>query len=205
MINIIKALLFIIVLIFITESFNIIHKLYNSWSSELFTDPTSTPEHTTNPFTEFKKDKDCSKWRDDTTEYAAFKPLLYNPNTEYYYNREYAILEGIRRHNDVKVKLKLLKDEYDKAKDENIKKIINDELKTYKWDLENYALSPTMPNGEKRLDNDIITDYRPDEIGCNRPWIECHSHFPPYSLLYYKNIDNNIDNNINNNINNNNN
>jgi len=186
MINIIKALLLVIILIFAYESFNIIQKLYNNWSAELFTE--------TNPYVNFKKD--CNiKWRNDNTEYASFRPLIYNPNTEYYYNREYAVQEGIRRHNDIKKKVKLLEGEYKKINDENIKKIINDELKTHKW--ENYILSPTTPNGEKRLENDIMTDYRPEEIGCDRPWIECHSHFPPYSLLYYKNKNNNINNNNN--------
>jgi hypothetical protein len=222
MISIIKALLFIVILIFAVESFNTIQKSYNNWFAELFTDPsTSNPSSsnpsttnpsttnpsssnpsttnpsssnpsttnpsTTNPFANFRKDKDCAKWRNDTVDYAAFRPLIYNPNTEYYYNREYAVSEGIRRHNDVKAKLKLLQAEYDKATDENIKKIIGDELQTHKW--ENYILSPTAPNGEKRLVNDIITDYMPDEIGCDRPWIECHSHLPAYSLSYYKGLD----------------
>ena len=35
--------------------------------------------------------------------------------------------------------------------------------------------------GISRSKRDIISDYYPEEIGLQRPWIERHSHIPDYS------------------------
>ena len=159
--------------------------MYYQYQREYGITKTNTNTNTIENFVSVPRD--CEVYKDDTTKYAAFAPLIYDPKSEYYGGREYMVKEGIRRYNDKKERIGILQSQYDDEENPRKRDLAKEELQIHKW--EDYILSPTLPNGEKRAPNDITTDYYPDEIGCIRPWLECHSHFPPETLNYYRYLD----------------
>ena len=53
-------------------------------------------------------------------------------------------------------------------------------MKLFTWRKNKFAMND-VNTGISREKSDIISDYYPDEIGLQRPWIERHSHIPNYS------------------------
>ena len=53
-------------------------------------------------------------------------------------------------------------------------------MNLFKW-RNNILASKELDTGLDRTMRDITSDYFPEEIGMNRPWIERHSHIPDYS------------------------
>jgi hypothetical protein len=116
----------------------------------------------------------------DTPYYAQYKPLEYTKDRQYYWKRNKLVEEGIRRSNDDKHELSYLQSLFDNETDINKKKILQDELDLFKWHNNIFKLVD-YKTGISREKRDIITDYYPEEIGLQRPWIERHSHLPDYS------------------------
>ena len=116
----------------------------------------------------------------DTPYYAQYKNLEYDPNRQYYWKRDKLVEEGIRRFNDENIEIAKIQELFDKEQDNDKKKILQDELYLFKWRNNILQLKDT----ETKLSRDkidITTDYYPQEIGLQRPWIERHSHLPNYS------------------------
>jgi hypothetical protein len=116
----------------------------------------------------------------DTLYYKSFKPLEYDEDRAYYWSRDKLVEEGIRRNQDDLQKIQNLQTLFENETDEKNKKKLQDELDLYKW-RDSILESKDKKTGLSRDKRDIITDYYPEEIGLNRPWIERHSHLPDYS------------------------
>ena len=116
----------------------------------------------------------------DTPYYARYKPLEYNPNREYYWNPHKLIEEGRRRAKDDEAEIKKVQGAYDKETDPTKKQILQDELNLFKW-RKNILATKDKDTKLERDMRDITTDYYPEEIGAIRPWLEVHSHIPDYS------------------------
>ena len=116
----------------------------------------------------------------DTPYYAQYKPLEYDSNRQYYWRRDKLIEEGIRRAKDDEVEIAKVQDLFDKETNEVKKKILQDELDLFKWRNNIFKLKDEK-TGISREKRDIMSDYYPNEIGLQRPWIERHSHLPNYS------------------------
>ena len=116
----------------------------------------------------------------DTPYYAQFKPIEYSKNREYFWRRDKLIEEGIRRSKDDDIEIAKVQSLFDNETDDNKKKKYEDELKLFTWRKNKFAMND-VNTGISREKSDIISDYYPDEIGLQRPWIERHSHIPNYS------------------------
>ena len=116
----------------------------------------------------------------DTPYYAQFKPIEYSKNREYFWRRDKLIEEGIRRAQDDDKEIAKVQSLFDNETDDYKKKIYEDELNLFTWRNNIFELSDKI-TGISREKRDIISDYYPDEIGLQRPWIERHSHIPDYS------------------------
>ena len=155
-INIIKPLLFIILIIFINEAYKNIIRIKETRlrNVERFSCETNKLKKN-NPFLVNVID-------DDTDEHSAYKPMT--PDSIYYGNRFYSNKEGLRRNkienNNILAIKKLLQNpelsEYQKDK-------IKNELKLYEW--RDYIYKTKKSDGSPRLINDIKTDYNPNIIG----------------------------------------
>ena len=200
---IIKSLLFIIVCIFVMETF---HNLYRQ-SEEYFNNSTlpTLPTQSTLPPTAEQLDIDntinanCTKWRLnadkiklmtykpesseelDTPYFASFAPMEYRKERVYYSNPHYLIEEGIRRNNDETSIIADIQAKYTLETDQQKKEELANELSIYNW--KNYIFKDKDLKGEQRGMPDIITDYYPGEIGMSRPWRERHSHLPDYKRI----------------------
>ena len=116
----------------------------------------------------------------DTPYYAQFKPMEYNSNRQYYWKRNKLIEEGIRRSKDDDIEIAKVQKLFDNEKDDDKKNKYQDELDLFTWRKHIFGLTDTV-TGISRSKRDIISDYYPEEIGLQRPWIERHSHIPDYS------------------------
>ena len=116
----------------------------------------------------------------DTPYYAQYKPLEYSKDRKYYWRRDKLIEEGIRRSKDDEVEIAKVQALFDKETDNDKKKILQDELDLFKWRNNIFKLEDKK-TGISREKRDIMSDYYPEEIGLQRPWIERHSHLPNYS------------------------
>ncbi len=116
----------------------------------------------------------------DTPYYAQFKPMKYNAKRNYYWRRDKLIEEGTRRSKDDDIENAKVQKLFDDEKDDNKKKKYQDELDLFTWRKNIFKLTDNL-TGISREKRDIISDYYPDEIGLQRPWIERHSHIPDYS------------------------
>ncbi len=115
----------------------------------------------------------------DTTFYARFKPLEYDPSRLYYFRRDILVPEGWRRSADDEREIARVQSLYDKETDPTKKQILQDELDLFTWRKE--ILKEKDTNGNLRNMRDITTDYYPAEIGMQRIWREPHSHIRDYS------------------------
>ena len=116
----------------------------------------------------------------DTPYYARFKPLEYNPKRQYYWRSDILVPEGKRRSKDDETEIAKVQSLLDNETDPNKQKIYQEELNLFKWRHNILATTDSVTNLDREM-RDITTDYFPEEIGMNRPWIERHSHIPDYS------------------------
>jgi len=116
----------------------------------------------------------------DTPYYAQYKPLEFDKDRKYYWRRDKLVEEGIRRSKDDEIEIAKVQALFDKETNNNKKKILQDELDLFKW-RKNIFEVKDINTGISREKRDIMSDYYPDEIGLQRPWIERHSHLPNYS------------------------
>ena len=201
---IIKSHLFIIVCIFVYESFQIMNKMteeyfttldnnkqinYTEKFVSLGTDPEKNDIAKTiainckaypakaNSIMVYKPEPDASL---DTPYYSQFKPLQYSPNRRYYSRSDILIQEGKRRSKDDETEIAKLQNLFDKETNPDKQKIYQEELNLFNW-RKNILANKDSVTGLDREMRDITTDYFPEEIGMNRPWIERHSHIPNYS------------------------
>ena len=120
----------------------------------------------------------------DTPYYAQYKPLEYSSDRKYYWRAGKLVEEGIRRSGDDDIEIAKIKALYDKETDPDKLKILEDKLSLFKWRSNILSTVEIDPVTKKQLDReqrDIMTDYLPEIIGMNRPWIERHSHISDYS------------------------
>lgn len=193
---IIKALLFIIVCIFVYESYMIMNKISEEYFTSLehnekFVSLGNDPEKNDIAKTiainckNYKTDK-IMKYKPepndtlDTPYYAQFKPLEYTPDRKYYWRADVLIPEGKRRSKDDEVEIAKVQSLLDKETDPDKKKILEEEMSLFKWRKNVLALKDKDTDIDRDM-RDITTDYFPEEIGMSRPWIERHSHIPNYS------------------------
>jgi len=204
---IIKSLLFIIVLIFVYETFQKLYKMREEYFSTI---QSNSRKEKFISITEDSTDKDKDAKNDiaktiainckaypakknlimaakptpadelDTPEYARFKPLEYDPSRLYYWRRDILVPEGIRRSIDDDKEIARVQKLYDVETDPDKKQILQDELDLFKWRQQILNLKDKK-TGEERSMRDITTDYFPIAIGMSRPWREIHSHIPDYS------------------------
>ncbi len=116
----------------------------------------------------------------DTPYYAQFKPLEYDANRKYYWKRNKLIEEGIRRAKDDDIEIAKVQKLFDNETDDDKKNKYQDELNLFTWRKNIFGLTDKV-TGISRSKQDIISDYYPEEIGLQRPWIERHSHLPNYT------------------------
>ena len=116
----------------------------------------------------------------DTPHYSQFKPLEYNPKRKYYWSRSLLVPEGIRRSKDDDAEIAKVQKLFDNETDQDKKEILQNDLNLFKW-KKNILARTNIDTGLDREMRDITSDYFPEEIGMNRPWIERHSHIPDYS------------------------
>ena len=116
----------------------------------------------------------------DTTLYARFKPLEYNPKRRYFWSNDKLIEEGLRRTIDDKTEIAQVQNLLDNETDPDKQQMYQEELSLFNW-RKNILSLTDLDTGLDRDMRDITTDYFPDEIGMNRVWIERHSHIPDYS------------------------
>ena len=198
---IIKSLLFIIVCIFCYETYKNTTKMTEEYftdvesSKEKFITITGNPEFDSIASTiaincnaypsESRKIMSYQPEPDnnpllDTPYYAQFKPMEYNSSRQYFWKRNKLIEEGIRRSKDDDKEIAKVQTLFDNEKDDDKKQILQDELNLFKWRKNIFKMNDSI-TGISRSKRDIITDYYPEEIGLQRPWIERHSHIPDYS------------------------
>ena len=200
---IIKSLLFIIICLFVYETFITLSKM----SEEYFTSlEINKQERFVNLSDDPNKNDisktiaiNCKNWASnvdvimtykpdsneslDTPYYARFKPIEYDDTRKYYWRANKLVEEGIRRSNDDEIEIAKVQSLFDNETDPDKKQILQDNLDLFNWRKNNInILSLKDPTTKLNRDmRDITTDYFPAEIGMNRPWIERHSHIPDYS------------------------
>ena len=199
---IIKSLLFIIVCIFVYETFNTLTKMTEEYFSNLEnnnlekekfvslgSDPLQNDIAKTiainckgypskaNSLMLFKPESDESL---DTPFYAQFKPLEYNPKRNYYWRSNKLVQEGQRRSLDDEDEIAKVKSLLDKETDPDKQLVYQEELNLFNWRKNILANKDSVTDLDREM-RDITSDYFPEEIGMNRPWIERHSHIPDYS------------------------
>ena len=195
---IIYSLLFIIVLIFLYETFQKLFKLREEYFSNAKDHFITSPLPSNPELADISKTIaiNCKAYPSkmnlaqvyqppqpqelDTVYSARFKPLEYDPTRKYYYRRDILIPEGLRRAKDDEKEITKVQVLFNAETDPDKKQILQDELDLFKW--RSNILSPI--NKETKLERtmrDITTDYFPEEIGMQRIWQEPHSHIPDYS------------------------
>jgi hypothetical protein len=196
---IIYSLLFIIVLIFLYETFQKLYKLREEYFSNARDHFITSPLPSDPKLADISKtiainckaypsnlnrllaDKPDPNEEDLDTVYSArFKPLEYDPTRKYYYRADILIPEGNRRSKDDEKEIAKVQAMFDAETDPDKKQILQDELDLFKW--RKNIISPINKDTKlERTMRDIITDYFPEEIGMQRIWLEPHSHIPDYS------------------------
>jgi len=174
-INIIKSLLFIIVLIFLKEVYKNILKIkeFGTKHIESFSCQTGHLKKKNNFLVDIKDDS--------STEHSAYKP--YRPEFQHYGNRIYSYQEGYHRNQQDTLNVERIK----KTLSENKKltkrqrEQLQQELTLEEW--KKYIFKKTKTDNTQRNENDIRTDYEPNNLGCQRMWLECGSR-NNYHLRY---------------------
>ena len=205
---IIKSLLFIIICIFVYETYKTMLKMTeeyftvgntnfinNETNNDTEYNKLDTPYYKSFKPLEKEKEKEKEKETDkkdeyspnywnrnslDTIYYKSFKPFEYNKDRAYYWRRDKLVEEGIRRNQDDLKEIKKVQTLFDNETNEEKKEQLKAELDLYKW-KDNIFKTKDKKTGLSRDKRDIITDYYPEEIGQPRVWMERHSHIPDYS------------------------
>ena len=195
---IINSLLFIIICIFVYESFQILNKMTEEYfithvQNEKFINLSSDPNKNDisktiainckafpDSLTKKMVNKPVSNESLDTPYYSQYKPLEYDKKREYYWRVDKLVEEGIRRSKDDEIEIEKVQNLLDNETDPDKQEIYEEELKLFNWRKNILSLQDT-DTGLDRIQEDIISDYYPSEIGMSRPWIERHSHIPNYS------------------------
>lgn len=195
---IIKSLLFVIVCIFVYETFRTLNKMTEEYYTNLEhqekfvslgTDPDKNDIAKTiainckrypNKVKAIMAYKPESNDSLDTPFYGQFKPLEYNPKRKYYWRGDILIQEGKRRSLDDEKEIAKVQSLLDNETDPNKQEFYEEELKLFKWRKNILAKTDSVTKLDRDM-RDITTDYFPEVIGMNRPWIERHSHIPDYS------------------------
>lgn len=207
-VNIVKSLLFLILIIFVNEAYKNIIKIEETGSKniEAFSCETDKLKND-NTFLVDVKD-------DNSLNHSAFRS--YRPNISHYGNRLYSIEEGYRRNNqdlnninnirkalqnnefldsDQDIYDHTTSDEENVISEESIRNFeynilqkrdkLEKELELQNW--RNYLFKNKKGDGTERLENDIRTDYNPNVIGYQRRWQEYGTRNKIHQ--YYKNPD----------------
>ena len=194
----VNSLLFIIVLIFLYETFQKLFKLREEYFTESYVSLEKSESPNSSQLNDIAKTIaiNCKEYPTqkntiqtyspidpvtlDTVDYSRFKPLEYDASRRYYFRRDILIPEGIRRSQDDDKEIAKVQKLYDEETDPAKKEILQDELDLFNW--RKYILASTDPKTEEsRSMRDITSDYYPKEIGMVRTWREPHSHIPDYS------------------------
>lgn len=143
--------MFIIICIFVWESFQILNKMteeyfINNVINEKFVNLSNDAKKNDISKTIAINCKDYSKNKKkimvykaepdeslNTPYYAQYKPLEYDSKRKYYWRTNKLVEEGIRRSMDDDSEIKKVKSLYDKEKDPDKKQILEDELNLFKW------------------------------------------------------------------------
>ena len=199
---IIKSLLFIIVCIFVYETYNTLSKMTEEYFTSIhssnrkidnFVNLGTKPElndiaktiaincnaYPTNA-SKIMVYKPESNESLDTPYYAQFKSLEYNPDRKYYWKANKLVEEGIRRSSDDDAEIAAIQALFDNETDPDKQQILQNELDLFNWKKNILATTDSITKLDRDM-RDITSDYFPAEIGMNRPWIERHSHIPDYS------------------------
>ena len=200
----IKSLLFIIVCLFVYETFITLSKMNEEYFTSI---EINKQERFVNLSDDPNKNDisktiaiNCKNWASnidvimtytpeqlneklDTPYYSRFKPIEYDSTRQYYWRANKLVQEGIRRSNDDDIEIAKVQSLFDNETDPDKKQILQDELDLFNWrkDKNNILSVKNEKTGLDRAMCDITTDYFPAEIGMSRPWIERHSHLPDYS------------------------
>jgi hypothetical protein len=194
----VNSLLFIIVLIFLHETFQKLYKLREEYFTEPYVSLAKPNSKNANELNDIAKTIaiNCKEYPTrkntiqtyapidpvtlDTVDYARFKPLEFDAARKYYFRRDILIPEGIRRSLDDEKEIAKVQKLFDVETDPKKKEILQYELDLFNW--RKYILASSNPKTkELRSMRDITSDYFPEEIGMVRTWREPHSHIPDYS------------------------
>jgi hypothetical protein len=113
----------------------------------------------------------------DTTRTKAFAPLLYDPKRKLYFSRRHLDQEGERQDIITKQQIAKVQALSNAETNPDIKKLYDYELDFHKWRA--YPFQEKDNRGNKRLQEDITTDYIPEVFGQQRIWEEVHWHTTP--------------------------
>ena len=208
-INIVKSLLFLILIIFVNEAYKNILKIRETGNRNIEAFSCETEKiNKNNKFLVDIKD-------DNTINHIAFRP--YKPNISHYANRLYSIEEGYRRNNQdlnniLNIKKALQENEFLEPEQEIYLHTVSEEeeevipeesIKNFDYnilqkrdklekelelqDWRDYVFKKRKTDGTQRLKNDIRTDYNPNVIGYQRRWQEYGTRNKIHQ--YYKNPD----------------
>lgn len=208
-INIVKSLLFLILIIFVNEAYKNILKIRETGNRNIEAFSCETEKiNKNNKFLVDIKD-------DNTINHIAFRP--YKPNISHYANRLYSIEEGYRRNNQdlnniLNIKKALQENEFLEPEQEIYLHTVSEEeeevipeesIKNFDYnilqkrdklekelelqDWRDYVFKKRKTDGTQRLENDIRTDYNPNVIGYQRRWQEYGTRNKIHQ--YYKNPD----------------
>ena len=208
-INIVKSLLFLILIIFVNEAYKNILKIRETGNRNIEAFSCETEKiNKNNKFLVDIKD-------DNTINHIAFRP--YKPNISHYANRLYSIEEGYRRNNQdlnniLNIKKALQENEFLEPEQEIYLHTVSEEeeevipeesIKNFDYnilqkrdklekelelqDWRDYVFKKRKTDGTQRLENDIRTDYNPNVIGYQRRWKEYGTRNKIHQ--YYKNPD----------------
>ena len=113
----------------------------------------------------------------DTTRTKAFAPLLYDPKRKLYFSRRHLDQEGERQDMITKEQIAKVQALSDAETNPDIKRLYDYELNFHQWRA--YPFQEKDNLGNKRLQEDITTDYIPEVFGQQRIWEEVHWHTIP--------------------------
>ena len=208
-INIIKSLLFLILIIFVNEAYKNILKIRETGNRNV--EAFSCETERINKNNRFLVDI----INDNTVNHTAFRP--FKPNISHYGNRLYSIEEGYRRNNqdlnnNHNIKKALDENEFLEPEEEIYLHTVSEEdeevvpeesIKNFEYnilhkrdklekelelqDWRDYVFKKRKTDGTQRLENDIRTDYNPNFIGYQRRWQEYGTRNKIHQ--YYKNPD----------------
>ena len=198
-INIIKSLLFLILIIFVNEAYKNILKIRETGNRNV--EAFSCETERINKNNRFLVDI----INDNTVNHTAFRP--FKPNISHYGNRLYSIEEGYRRNNqdlnnNHNIKKALDENEFLEPEEEIYLHTVSEEdeevvpeesIKNFEYnilhkrdklekelelqDWRDYVFKKRKTDGTQRLENDIRTDYNPNFIGYQRRWQEYQRPF----------------------------